>query len=305
MQNNKIQPSIDHLIDYYTTLVDTNNKFADIQFGDDNYQYEDLIKRMHSVRQLIINKDLSNINNIYKPTERLFNCKEHFAILEETLKFYRQNSDADYPVSVAEPDSGVGNESNSADGDKQSINDQALSTLGDKIKVQLFDIKEPIKQLINDEFNSIVAKASGDTIAALATTNTLIRSDIAKYDALLTDHISKSGINTTEAIEKEHIRFVQKIAADSNQIINNVSEAIADELSTQTNLVNDSLNKFDDREFKRAAFILFGCAFILFACSVFSSTWTANKILNGTKLVQIIPAQQNNPAHDSKKGRHP
>ncbi len=318
MQNNERmdttkdnQPSIDCLIDYYTTLVDANNMFADIQFGDDNYRYGDLIKRMLSVKQLIINKDLSNVNNIYKPTEALFNRKEHFTILEETIKFYRQNPTVEYPLYVTNSNTDTTKEKDFVAKDNSFFNEQitnsieqALSTLSDKIKIQLSDIKEPIKQLIKDEFNDVIAKASGDTLAALTTSNTLIRSDIAKYDALLTDHISKSGINAVQAIEKEHIRFVQKIESDSNQIINNVSEAINSELTNQTNMVNDSLNKFDDKAFKRAALIFFGCVFVLFACSILSSTWTASKILSGTRLVQITTVQLKPPASNLKKARH-
>ena len=41
-----------------------------------------------------------------------------------------------------------------------------------------------------------IAKSSNDILAGLTTSRELMKSDIAKYDALLTEHITKSGINT-------------------------------------------------------------------------------------------------------------
>lgn len=60
-----------------------------------------------------------------------------------------------------------------------------------------------------------------------------MKSDIAKYDALLTEHINKSAVNIAEVIEKEHSRFVQKIASESNAIIAGIVEATANELATK------------------------------------------------------------------------
>lgn len=141
----------------------------------------------------------------------------------------------------------------------------------------------------------VVNKSTTDVLASLNDNYQRMQSSTKRYDELLTEHITRSAANTSEAIEKEHARFVQKIASDSNHIINNVSEAVAGELNTQTNLVNDSLNKFDDKAFKRSAFIFAGCAFILFACSILSSTWTASKVVNNVPKLKIIEVLKPKP----------
>jgi hypothetical protein len=114
-----------------------------------------------------------------------------------------------------------------------------------------------------------------------------MKSDITKYDALLTEHINKSGIYTVEAIEKEYARFVQKIISDSNAIIAGISETVAGEIAVHTGLIKDSMKKLDDKSFKWACIVFIAGICTLFASSILSSSWAANKALGDAKIFKI------------------
>ena len=113
------------------------------------------------------------------------------------------------------------------------------------------------------------------------------------------------GINIAEAIEKEHTRFVQKIASDSNAIIVGVGEAIAGEVAIQTDLIKDSMKRLDDKSFKLACIVFITGICTLFACSVLSSTWAANKALGDAKVVKVIAVHNTNNQITSQKVKHP
>ena len=116
-----------------------------------------------------------------------------------------------------------------------SANEEILKTL--------FDIKESINKLIDDDFSRSIVKSTNDTLAALNTNYELMKADINKYDALLTTHITQSSTNATMAIEKEHTRFVQKMSSDVNVIIAGITEANIAELATQATVVQTSMRE--------------------------------------------------------------
>ncbi len=128
-----------------------------------------------------------------------------------------------------------------------------------------------------------------------------MKSDIVKYDALLTEHITKSSINMVEAIEKEHARFVQKIASDSNAIIAEISEAVSGEFATQTYLIEDSVKRLDDKLFKQACIVFIAVICALFACSILSSTWAANKAIGNAKVFKVLTRDNSIPLINLQK----
>ena len=180
----------------------------------------------------------------------------------------------------------------------------AVTKVSDDFSAKLTSIHEQIGRITHDDIREAIAKSSNDILASLVTSRELMKSDIAKYDALLTEHINKSGIYTVEAIEKEHARFVQKIASDSNAIIAGIVDATANELAIQTDLIKDSMRKLDDKSFKRSCIILIASICALFACSILSSTWAASKALGGTKILKIIAGCSSIVPTISQKYKH-
>ena len=269
------QHNIDHLINYYIGLVELNNKFIKPSFCKDNYKYEDLVTRMLSIKQLLIKKTLNNINSLYKPTANLFNSNDHFTILEECIMFYRENPDLDYPINITESNTVVNNQSDTGNNDNE-------------IKIQLSDIQESMNKLINDNQNSAIIKSSNDTLAALNTNYELMKADLNKYDNLITHHINQTSQIIVESIEKEHARFAQKIASDSNTIINGITEANVNELEKQTKLIQSSVKDLNDKTFYQSCYLFIWSILLLFACSTLSSTWTATKVLNNVRLIKIV-----------------
>lgn len=298
------QHNIDCLIDCYTNLIELINKFPNLQFGGDSYRYEDLVKRLCSIRQLIIDKDLANINVIYKPMLTLFNHKEHFTTLEEAIQFYRQNPSIDYPMPTASDDTINTNNENNQYSNEQVISsiNQSFSILTNEIKLQLSEIKELTgNKFANDDIN----RFSNDILATLTTSRELMKSDIAKYDELLTNHINKSSIYIVEAIEKEHTRFVQRMSSDVNAIIAGISSAASNEFSTQTDLIKDSMKALDDKSFKRSCVVFVGVVSAVFACSFLSAAWTMNKVVGSTKLFRIeVTHKPTTPVNSRKTGTH-
>lgn len=302
MTNNP-QYGIELLISYYKNLITLNDRFTAFNkqhtgtniINSENDKYKNLLDKLIATRQLIIDKEIADIDKLHKPAPGLFTDKEHLNTLEATIQFYKDNPYIDYDTSGAEQyfndDAPINNNSvdNALKFNEQISNslNQALSTMGNEIKMQLSDIQEPIKKLVNDDLYIQMAKYSNDTLAVLTTNYELIKSDIKKYDTFLTEHISKSGINVTEAIEKEHIRFAQKIASESNNIIKGVSGNIASEIAKQTDLIKDSMKILDDKTFKQGCILYIASFCALFACSILSSTWAANKVLSSTKIVRV------------------
>ncbi len=315
---NNYQYSIELLIGYYQDLITMNDRFTAFNkhntgintVNSENDRYKNLVIKIIAIRQLIIDKKAADINTLYKPAPGLFINKEHFTTLEAAIQFYKDNLGVDYDIAGAEQYcndyAATNNDSvnNEIRFNEQTANNiiQALSILGDEIKTQLSEIQEPIKRLVNEDICSQITKSSNDTLAALSTNHELMKSDVRKYDTFLTEHISKSSVHVTEAIEKEHARFVQRMASDSNAIIAGISETVTGEVAIQTNLVKDSMKGLDDKLFKWAGVIFIGAALLLFACSVLSSSWAANKSLNGIRAIAAT-VQHNNPAPIPKK-RH-
>lgn len=292
------QYNIELLINYYQNVIALNDAFSDLDNRNENNRYKHLVSQLVVIRQSIIDKSLANINTLYKPIRELFINQEHFSTLEEIIAFYKNNPDANYDIVGAEQY--LNNHLASSvpvdltDMQKvvkyieQSIVapiNIALAKVSDDFNAKLTGINNQISQITNDSISELIAKSSNDILASLSTSRELMKSDIAKYDALLTEHITKSGINIAEAIEKEHARFAQKIASDSNAIIAGISEAVSGELATQTDLIKDSMKKLDDKAFKRASFMFIGCVCALFACSLFSSTWAASKVISNLKIL--------------------
>lgn len=151
----------------------------------------------------------------------------------------------------------------------------------------LSDVKESLNKIIDDELNQHVMQSTQDTLAAIKTNHELMRSDIQKYDTLLTDHINKSGEYTLNAIEKEHARFGQKMSSDVNNIVAEITKANAAELATQSELIQTHMKQLEDKSFKWFVIMFCFSVFILFAGSVFSSTWAAEKAFGNAKVFRV------------------
>lgn len=299
MRNNN-QYNIELVINYYQDIIALNDAFTKFDNRYENNRYKHLVSQLAAVRQSIIDKRIANINGLYKPIQELFINEHHFSILEETIGFYKNNPDANYDVVEAEQylNNYLGSSMPVDLTDMQKVIQYierdfivsiniALAKVSDEFNTKLTGINNQISQITNDDISEVIAKSSNDILAALPTSRELMKSDIAKYDALLTEHINKSGIYTVDAIEKEHARFVQKIASESNAIIVGISEAVSSEFATQTDLINDSMRKLDDKSFKRSCIVFIGSICALFASSILSSTWAANKALGDAKIFKI------------------
>lgn len=99
--------------------------------------------------------------------------------------------------------------------------------------------------------------------------------------------LNKTGINITEAIEKEHARFVQRIASDSNAIIAEITDVTANVLSKQTDLVKAIVKEIENKSFKDLSIIFFMSIGFMFTCSILTSNWTANKVVARIKVIKI------------------
>lgn len=317
MLNNN-HPSLEQIINYYQELITVNAKFTDIhELNDQNANYEELVKQLIIIRDLLIKRDLSNINMFYKPLEKLFNNKGHYRILETIILQFRQNPLLGYHAEESNANNEANELVNAADGDcaitnkndpivklntkllelennilnKLNIfeNKQGCDVLveqNNKILETTIDMQRSIEELNNHDFYSAITRATNDTMATLTTNHELMKTDINRYDAMLTDHINKSGINVTEAIEKEHARFVQKIASDSNAIIAGLIDATANILSKQTELVKASVKEIENKLFKYMSIIFIISIGFIFTCSILTSSWTANKVVAHIKAIK-------------------
>jgi len=295
--NNK-QYNIELLISYYQGLIDINDAFTKLNSDKENDRYKHLVSQLIIIRQTIMSKDLAGINALYKPIWELFVTNEHFSILEEAIEFYKRNPNVSYNATEA----------------KQYLDNH----LTKPVTVNVTDMQKLIKHIeqgiatsvntaltqSSSDFNEVIKKSSNDTLAALTTSNALMKSDIIKYDALLTEHISKSAIIFTEVIEKEHARFVQKIASDSNAIIAGISEVNANELAAQTELVKQSMKDFEDKSFKQFCISFILVVGALFACSILSSTWAANKLVSNAIALKKSAASNPHIQATPQKPRH-
>lgn len=260
-----------------------------------------------------MDKDVTNIYLLCKTIRELFINVEHFNILEDIVEFYKNNPDANFDVVEAEQYlnnhlassvpvyTDMHKVIQSVEQNIVAFINSALAKVSDNFNAKLANINDQVSLVTNDDLSEVIAKFSNDILATLTTSRELMKSDIAKYDALLTEHINKSGICTVEAIEKEHARFVQKIASESNAIIAGISEAIFSELAMQTDLINDSMRKLDDKSLKRSCLVFIAGISALLACSVFSSTWAANKALGNAKVFKITVENSYNASINSRR----
>ncbi len=302
---NDDQYNLELLINYYQEVLTINEAFTDLSNENEINRYKNLVEQLVIIRQTLVDKNLSKIRSLYKPIRSLFTNENHFNLLEEIIEFCRRNPSFNYDVTDAELylKKNITSKASTGTVDMQQLTsvkqkvvppNTISSKIDDDLVAKLNEVNQQLQKMTNDEFNEIVIKSSNEVLATLTTNYELMKSDIARYDKLLTEHINKSGINIAEAIEKEHARFVQKIASDSNQIIANVSEAITNEFTTQTNLVADKMKEFDDKAFKRSCLIFFCCVCAIFACSIFSSSWTANKVAGNTKISKVAATCNSN-----------
>lgn len=148
-------------------------------------------------------------------------------------------------------------------------------------------LNESIDKIINVDSYQALIKTSQDTLSTLKTSHQYIKDDISRYDALLTEHITKTGSNIVDAVEKEHIRFVQKIAAETSAITSEITKANVAELSNQRELVETNMKKQENTLIKWYAIIFFVSSFMIFACSILSSNWAANKVINNAKIFKV------------------
>ncbi len=295
---NNGQYNLELLINYYQEVLAVNEAFTDLSDENEINRYKNLVEQLVIIRQALVDKNLSKIRLLYKPIRSLFMNENHFNLLERIIEFCRRNPTFNYNISDAElylkeniiskASTGTTNMQQLISMEQNVVSQNAiLSKIDDDLVAKLNEVNQQLHKITNYEFNEIVIKSSNEVLATLTTNYELMKLDIARYDKLLTEHINKSGINIAEAIEKEHARFVQKIASDSNQIIANVSESVASKLTTQTNLVANKMKEFDDKAFKRACIMFFGCVCAIFACSIFSSSWAASKITDGLSITKV------------------
>lgn len=328
-------PNLEQLINYYQELIVVNTKFNDIhELTGQNDNYEELVKQLKSIRDLLIKRDLSNINMFYRPLERLFNNKGHYRILETIILQFRQNSSLEYLVQEENTGNVESNDLSNVVSDTaivtsnngdfmvkldnriNKIEDDVLDRLNSLQDYQngntnfeqnaeiveiLNEVQKSIKLLTSNEFYSTVAKSSNDIMANLTTNYELMKADINRYDAMLTDHINKSGIDIAETIEKEHVRFRQKISSDSNAIIAGIADAIVDELSKQTDLVKASVKEIENKLFKYISIIFVISIGFMFTCSILTSSWTANKVVAHIKAIKITAMSNSNKNLGMKK----
>lgn len=300
------QYNLELLIDYYQDLISINSKFSDFDSKDENNRYKHLVDQLTAIRQVIIDKNMSNINSLYMPISELFINAAHFGILEEIVEFYKRNTNVNYDTVEAEQylNSHI---VKSAPADFTNVQ-QVTNYIGqyfDKLNTQLTYISKQLGTLVYDDLKEAIARCNSDISATMATNYEQMKSDIKRYDLLLIEHISKTSTYLTEAIEKEHARFIQRIASDSNAIIAGVSETITGEIAIQIDLIKDSMKKLEDKSFKWFCGAFIGSIFALFACSILSSTWAANKALGDAKVVKVIAVHNTNNQTTSQKVKHP
>ena len=96
------QYNIELLINYYQDVIALNDAFSDLDNRNENNRYKHLVSQLVVIRQSIIDKNLANINTLYKPIRELFINQEHFSTLEEIIAFYKNNPDANYDIAGAE-----------------------------------------------------------------------------------------------------------------------------------------------------------------------------------------------------------
>jgi hypothetical protein len=257
------------------------------------------------IRQVIIDKNMSTINSLYTRTRELFIYAEHFDILEGTVKFYKRNTNVNYDIVEAEQYliNQINNLTTNAFSDTQQAANY-IEQYYDKLNTQLISIDKKLSAFSYNNIKETLERSNNDISATMATNYEQMKSDIKRYDSLLIEHISKTSIYLSEAVEKEHARFVQKIASDSNAIIAGISEAVASEIAIQTDLINNSMKKLDDKLFKWFCGAFVGCIFALFACSILSSTWTANKVIGNARVFKIVTGALNTQTTLQKSRHH-
>lgn len=290
MQNNNAN-GLNQLINYYQELINVNSQFNDIHdLNRQNANYKNLLNQLIVIRDLLIKRETNSINAVYKPIEKLFNNKEHFILLGTTIDYLKQNPQIDYPVPENSGNSSINNDYlppeqeiisdyndyniNSATNMSNSVIDEQ----NDKLFETLTVMQKSIKELKSNDFSFVITKSTNDMIAAFNTNYELMKSDITRYDAMLTDHINKSSAITAEAVEKEHARFAQKVAAESNAIIAGVIDATTSELAKQTDLIKSWVKEIDNKQLKHVCIVFFMNICFMFGGAILAANWTVSKI---------------------------
>lgn len=330
MLNEINRHAINDLIEYYQDLNNINLRFnAKNPIESINMDYSSLLEQLITIREFLINKNFDNINAVYRPTKSLFVYKEHYAILEGAVQFFKLNTNENYPIPETNIIEDIANnnvnqndstdiEPSTADTNSDNNDSKTDNTLiqqhYDYIKAKLAliearidlwpipssnaevldkisQVHNSISSIVNQDLFHSVARTSQDTLMLMKTNCELVRSDLNKYDELMTNHITKTAANVTEIIEKEYTRFVHRVSNDINAIVAGITEKNTAELATQTKLVQTNMDKFDNKLdnkfFKWFSSIFFVSAFMLFGNSILSSSWAANKIANNAKLVKL------------------
>lgn len=313
-----IHQGLNDLISYYQGLSNYNHKFPNLN----TVNYDTLIEQLLAIRQLLINKLTTNINAIYKPTEKLFAIRDHFKILETIVQFYKQNGDIAYPTPEIETSEeryaliNTGLSDNTITELQQSLaeikNYIATNTSAgssnqayDNIHSQLSGIKESINGLMGGDVSQNVIKSNNALLTVIKTNHELTKADLSRYDSLLTEHINKSNMNIAEAIDKEHARFVHKMSSDVNAIVAEITKANVAELATQRELIQTDMTNIEGNSLKWFFFSFIAGVFLLFACSGFSSIWAANRAISYARIFKITTVcAPDKPVINSHKIKH-
>jgi hypothetical protein len=71
-----------------------------------------------------------------------------------------------------------------------------------------------------------------------------------------------------------------------------------------SDIINNSMNKLNDKSFAWACIVFIAAVSALFTCSILSSTWAANKTLGDTKVFKIISTCVSHSQEFLQKPRH-
>lgn len=229
---------INQLINYYQALVKINHQFTDISILDNaTIHYENLVEQLIIIRRLLINKTITNINAVYKPTERLFLNKEHFKVLEATVQFYKQNADVVYPMPELEEPIMIDNNKT----DTAEVLESHISVI-----TELQQAITVIKNHIATEYNSSLSQAVENMCMQLSSIEEKLT--ILSNNGDLLEHKTVDGLVNTEMLGnlsemRESINRL--IDGDSGQaIIKSTNDAIA-VLHTNYKLMETDIKKYD------------------------------------------------------------
>lgn len=186
-----------------------------------------------------------------------------------------------------------------AQNDSSSHNETEIATRTEILN-DLTTIKELLHKIASHEFNQSAIKSTQDALAAIHTNFELMKADLSKYDALLTDHINKSSATALNAMGKEHARFVLEASAEINAIVRGIREANAPDFAVQNDLMQKNAKIYEDKSFKYFCFSFIMSIFAIFSCAILTSHWVAGKVLDNAKVLKISTVCSSAPVASQK-----